>query len=108
MNNKNILLPLLMILFFNSAVTKPDNSQVFYDPTKPPSLDKENGIDGGAKNAQINMIFYSNKKKVVIINGARYSEGELFGELLIKKISNNSVTLEDRGEPVTLYIVKRF
>lgn len=99
---------LMILLSIHDGYAQPLSDTLhFYDPTMPPNMNQEDA-DNSLKNAHIDMIFRGQQKKIVIINGTRYSENEYFGDFLITEILENRITLENQKDRVTLYFSKGF
>ncbi|MCD8542703.1 MAG: general secretion pathway protein GspB [Gammaproteobacteria bacterium] len=69
----------------------------FYDPMKPSS-----------SRMIVHAIYLSNKKKVAIINGVRYSEKDYVNGWMVKEINSHSVVLDSNGETVRLSLAQSF
>jgi len=67
------------------------------------------GLGGYAEQEKIVLSATAQSKngKLAIVNGKRYSEGEMIGAYKITKISDDCITMDLNGKPVVFYVVKQ-
>ncbi|PSF05551.1 hypothetical protein C7H09_14270 [Marinobacter fuscus] len=77
-------------------------SQALQDPTRPPGAQRAPGAEP-MKAWQVDSIFYSTRRKVVVIEGVALREGERHRDIQIRRIDRDKVEILESGYLRTLY-----
>jgi len=79
------------------------------DPTKPAYYSSNSKIESGQQNAlKLSSIWISGRNKRATINGVTAKPGEqIFSDIKIIQILNDSVLIEQNGLPRKLYLLTR-
>ncbi len=103
-------IPFKLLIFFLSALhyTSTCNAE-FRDPTKPAFYSEKTGTDySQADDLNLSSIWVSGRNKRATINGVTARQGEqIFSDIKIVQILNDSVVIEQNGISRKLYLLTR-
>lgn len=89
------------------------NEQVYadiMDPTRPPTeIPTETKLVASSSSLAVQMIIIEPKRKLAVINGATYHEGDVLGSYIVKGITPNCVVFSQaNGENLRLCTLEGF
>lgn len=83
---------LACLLSANLLLASAEASQVLYDPTKPPGKNVQ-GNTQSQRSLRLESVLVGSKRKVAIINGRRYKEGDRIGTGKVVSIQRQGVKI---------------
>ena len=103
-------IPCKLLIFFLSGLHYTSNCNAeFRDPTKPAFYSEKTGTDyNQADDLNLSSIWISGHNKRATINGVTAKQGEqIFSDITIVQILNDSVVIEQNGISRKLYLLTR-
>lgn len=83
---------LTCLLAANLLLASAEASQVLYDPTRPPGKNAQ-ATTQSQRSLRLESVLVGKKRKIAIINGRRYMEGDRIGAGKVVKIQRQSVKI---------------